>query len=386
MKFNRKPQIALFLAAIFFLTPTKHLDAQTSSSTLLGVHSNVTPSQAEQIKIDVVRVILYGPDILSGNYSTLLEQMKTLQSAGYKGVISVSWNNYPGGPLPGPLLPPIGSEEYNAKIAAWVNFLTTCGPYLYAVNIDGEPVLNYQSSDLMSSSGQSNAIEWFQALASVAGCLRTSHPALSHLLIGTPSISDWINIVNNTLTPYDEAFFQWAVNDPNIDLIDVHAHVRGTSDIESIFSFLSKQINAQPNPKILTATEWSQAAVVRIWLNQHPTVSSAQEQNNPAYKEFLNGSPNTNREYVLFLEQNPTDLDTWNTFIATAPYDPNFMTDAFEIMQSYNLLFACYESVWQGTNPNLNTKVLYATLTVASVQGVPQPNYKFLNWFMAIPR
>ncbi len=374
----RMNHIALFLAICIMAAQLE------ASSTLLGVHSNVPPSQAETLQIKVVRVILYGPDILSGNYDTLLNQMQALQSAGYKGVISVSWNNSAGAPLPGPLLPPVGSDDYNAKLTAWENFLIACGPSLYAVNIDGEPNLDYQSSDLMSS-GNSNAINWFQALASVAGRLRASNPSLSHLLIGTPSVADWINIVNNTLTAFDKAYFNWAFNDPNIDLVDVHAHVRGISDIETIFSFLSQK-NTNHNPKTLTATEWSQAAAVKNWLQQNPTVSSAQSQNNPAYKKFLNGSPNTNSQYILFLEQNPTDLATWNTFIATAPYDPNFMTEAFESMQSYGLLFACYESVFQGSNPNLNTRDLYATLTVLPVQGAAQPNYNFLDWFMSIPR
>ena len=355
---NAVRQITLFLAVIMTFAITQNLEAQTTSNTLLGVHSTVTPSQAQSLNIEVVRVILYGTDVLSGNYTSLVQQMKTLQSAGYKGVVSVSWNNSAGDPTPIGLLPAVGSEAYNAKLTAWQNFLTTCGPYLYAVNIDGEPVLNYESSDLMSPSGHSNAIEWFQALASEAASLRASNPELAKLLIGTPSISDWINIVNNTLTAYDKAYLNWAFTDPNIDLVDVHAHVRGTSDITQIYSFLSELNNAQTKQKILTATEWSQAAVVANWLNQSPTVGSANPSKNQAYKKFLNGASNTNLQYILFLEKNPTDLNTWNTFISTAPYDPNFMTDAFEVMKSDHLLFACYESVFQGTNPHLNTRDL----------------------------
>jgi hypothetical protein len=375
--------IGLFLCITLVLVAGRNLYAQT---TLLGVHSNVAPFMAQSLGIEVVRVILYGADLLDGNYSSLLEQMQTLQNAGYKGIVSVSWNNYPGQPNPGPALPPVGSDAYYAKLEAWQNFILTFGPYLYGINIDGEPVLDYPSSDLISSSGESNVITWFQALAATAGELRASNPSLSNLLIGSPSLSDWINIVSDTLTPYDKAYLQWAFTDPNIDLVDVHAHVAGTYDVTQIFSFLSQINNSLAEPKMITATEWSQAAAVRNWLNETPTVNSAQKRNNPAYAKFLNGSANTNSEYILFLEENPTDLGTWNTFVATAPYDPNFMTNAFEIMQSYNLLFACYEGVWQGPNPNLNTKALYASETVLPQQGAFLPNYNFLEWFMSIPR
>jgi len=358
------------------------------TNTLLGIHNVITIPMAKALNISTGRVTISAQDmaqmIAPANVNSDLQALKTNYKAGIKSIITVSWNLA----TPGKPLPPVGSKQYNENLANWDQFILIYGPYLYAVTLDNEPSATYASTDLMSSTGESNAIDWFQTLASQTASLRASTPALSNLLIGTPAIWEWENIVNNTPTAFDTAFLTWATQDPNIDFIDTHAHVSQTSDITTLYTYLAKKnVHAKPAPKQLACTEWSQSAATTDWLKKTPTVASAL--NNKAYISSLNGARPTNRSYISYIESSPSnalDLATWNAFMATAPYDPNFMSDAFEVMKSFNLLFACYGGYLQSGSPYFDTDQLYANKTVVPLNGNWQPNYNFLEWYMAIKR
>jgi len=382
------------LACLFLIGGNDVLHAQnnvkgkTTPTTSLGIHSVMDVPMSQALNINTNKFIAYAsklgnPTQLAAGPKSSLEQLQINQAAGIHTIIQVDWKSE----TPGTPLPAVGSAEYQQNLATWTQFLLIYGPYIYAVTIDDEPSLTYASSDLMSPSGHSNAIAWFQTLASTAADLRAATPALSHLLIGTPAINWWADIVYNRLTPYDNAFLAWATSDPNIDFIDTHAHVVNVDDMTTFFTYLVQlNENSQPSPKKITATEWSQAPATAPWLKQAPTVSSATK--NVAFKNYLNGANPTNSAYITFVESgtNQLDLGTWNAFVATAPLDPKFMKNAFKTMQSFGLDFACYADYCQGGNPVFDTGELYAQKSVVLLNGEWQPNFHLLNWYMAIPR
>lgn len=342
--------------------------------TILGVFYANDPAKILGVGVRTQRGV-YHDTVLRDAFATnpiaselaKLEKIKTYYNAGIKIIATLRWKESP--------LPQPGSSLYNEYLQLWEKFLIGYGPYLHAVTLENELIEPYALSDLGMNADKSwkgdtspPAIDWLRILASKAGTIKRNNPKLSHLLIGTPGIDRLHNNTNPYVNFIYEAFFPWATQDPNIDFIDIHAHVQNLSELHTVLSNVTK---ANTGKKMLASTEWSQARQVEPWLDK-PVASSV-----PNPRGFAK-----NIDYLTDSYINKLDLNTWNALVATIGYDPNFIKDAFNAFKA-----AGYHAVYFGAYTQLglihfDTTDIYADKTVVrSATGAIQPNYLILQWF-----
>ena len=345
------------------------------TGTLLGcfVPANLSVASVQSINTGAVRVVLPGGEPLdsmlnlaaSGAWPSALQNISNLSKAGIKVVVTVSWNSgHFRTPLPQP-----GSTLYNIDMDTWSRFIKLMGPYLYAVVLDNEPQHDYAIADLETQSdGSITAINWFKTLTANAAALRAQNSNLSHLLISSPALMD----VNSLSGNFEQALFKWVNSDANVNLMDFHAHLAATTDIENLFSY----VMAHTTKKVIV-TEWSQSAAGAEWLKQ------------PVNSAFASAhsisSSLTADNFIKQCYSHPVDAATWNDFIATAPFSPSYISGAFSIMQGLGVQAVFYGSYGQGgSSPVYDADKLFANVTVApGANGQAQPNYLFLKWYKA---
>jgi len=275
-------------------------------------------------------------------------------------------------------LPEPGSDEWKKWLETGRSFVQVMGPYLAGITLENEPITAYPPADFVpNKQGIVPAIEWFKALAAM---IRETAP---QLLISTPALNTLESLRAHPQSPMNKAvekFFEWARDDSNIDVVDVHAHFDKAETVDSVLSYTAKQF-----PRGIILTEWSQAGRVKAWDEQKLDAGFA--------VKWKRDGTLTNKGYVAQCESNPiagpgdsrVTLDEWNEFVATAPIDPNYMMDAFNVMKKHGVLLAAYGAAIQYGNSLFDIKQLYANLTVVpGPDGKPQPNYKFPEWFKAM--
>lgn len=349
----------------------------TGSHTILGcyIEHGLSVSDVNAIDAEAVRIIIPGGLHLDtllnlashGNFPPLFQNIEDLAKAGIKVVVTISWNYAAHGtPLPVP-----NSATYNDYVNAWNSFIKLMGPFLFAVVEDNEPQHDYAVSDLLpQSDGTIPAINWFQTLASNAHNLITQNPDLKYLLVCAPALDDVTTFEN----PFEHVFFIWANADPNIDMMDFHSHVTSANDILNLFSYVVRHTSK----KIIT-TEWSQSKIALPWLTQ-------QIDQDFAAAHGISSSL-TNEDFITQCYSIPVDMNTWNAFMATAPYSEDFISNSFSQMESFGVLAAFYGSYQQSGDPHFDTDKLFASLTVTPIAGIESPpNYLFLQWYTALAK
>jgi hypothetical protein len=113
----------------------------------------------------------------------------------------------------------------------------------------------------------------------------------------------------------------------------------------------------------VVSLEWSQAHFSDEWRAE------------PADPRF--GINRSNNDVILAAYENPMSAEDWAAFIAPAPYDPHFLSQAVAVMGAYGVRLAAYAGAWQYGNPRFDIVALLANHTV----GGNTPNEPFYTCF-----
>lgn len=309
----------------------------------------------------------------SGPLPKHFQAIKDLSDAGIPVIASIAWLRKRETRLPAP-----NSDPWHRWLQTARDFVTLLAPYLAGISLDNEPITAYAPAEyLPNRSGVVPAIAWFRDLAAA---IRQTAP---HLLISSPGLNTLDSLRTHPKSPMAaavEKFFDWARNDSNIDVVDIHAHFNSVQTVEAVLDEVQGRF-----PRGIVVLEWSQTQKIRGW-------DSAPLDPGFAARWKRNGALQ-NGDYVLQCEAHPTagaddsrvSLAEWNDFVATAPVDADYMANAFDAMKKHGVLMAAYGGARQYGNRLFDVTQLYANLTVPPLpDGRPQPNYKFADWFKAI--
>jgi len=350
------------------------------AKTLCGCFNVASVGMAKDLGAQAMRAIFPAEHLdnqmataQGGHLPRNFQLMKDLSGAGIPAIASYNWVHKQGWWLPEP-----DSDTWHQWLKTAENFAKMISPYVVGISLDNEPITSYKPTDFLSnSSGVVPAIAWFQALAAT---IRKTAP---QLLISSPGLNTLDSLRAHPKSPMAAAvakFFDWARNDSNIDVIDIHAHFDSVKTVESVFSHAERQF-----PRGMVVLEWSQTGRIKGWDESPLNAGFAAKWERSA--SLKNG------DYVLQCEAHPghgpgdsrVSLEEWNDFVATAPLDEAFMAEAFQSMKKHGVLMAAYGGAQQYGNRLFDVTQLYANLTVPPQSpGKPQPNYKLVDWFKAL--
>jgi hypothetical protein len=260
------------------------------------------------------------------------------------------------------------------------NFLRSAGPYIDYCAIDNEPMFDLAQSDL--DNGAAVAIAWYRAVA------QNAQDTVKSLRLPIKVVAPALNEVQGEAegrnpSPVIDAFLNWESTDLNIEVVDLHLHVKTVRDVDAALTLVATRVPDKP----IVVTEWSQAGAVRDWLKQAV---------DPSFARTWKVVPSTltNEEFIQHTYGSPVLNVEWNEFVAGAPYNPAFMKDAFAAMIRHGVAVATYGAEMQYGNAMFDSKQLYANMTARSA--VPprfqcptcpptyEENYLFVAWFKAV--
>ena len=335
---------------------------QKSPTTELGIQNPYTPEAAREMGARAVRVIGVPLDLKSKKTDELMSYKK----AGFTVVgTMVCWDRKKA-------LPAKNSAEWKNTMDRFEQFLRSAGPTMDYCTLANEPIGERVPADLASQEGSDiPAVEWFKALAERAQKVIKSDVRLCHIKISSPA-----TILPEPMGPAAQArktaadeLLNWAINDSNIDVIDIHMHISSVKMLED--AIISVQ---QKTQKPIISTEWSQARVAKTLMDQKVDGAFA--------KKWSVRADQTRTSYIRACYKKPVEKAEWDEFVATFPYDPNFLNDAFLVMVRHNIAVATYGAHRQYGAPIFDLKQFLATQTVVPGRdGKPQENYFFATWF-----
>lgn len=368
--------------------PRRDLLPPPPRGTILGVFNPgpQSPQSVQALGARAVRFLVPIANAAGPNSQLLINEFASYHNLGFTVIVSVAhWNGDTkqrvGGkkPTPDPL-PAVGSKQANDLLQKFDNFLKLAGPYIDYCAIDNEPMFDLAQSDL--DNGAADAIAWYRTVAQHA------QDTIKSLRLPVDVVAPALNEVQGEGkgrkdNPIVDAFLNWESADPNIQVVDLHLHVKTASDVDAALTLVAQRVVGKP----IVVTEWSQAGAARDWLKQAV---------DPSFARTWKVVPSTltNEEFIQNAYGSPVLNVEWNEFVSHAPYDPQFMQAAFAVMERHGVAVATYGAEMQYGNAIFDSKQLYANMTARSP--VPpryqcptcpptyEENYLFVTWFKAI--
>ena len=356
------------VAAVLPALPSWAGPAQKPQGTILGIFNPETPESVRDLGAMGVRVIVSNSHLQNGGSGIISANLANYKSMGNTVIATVpNWAGATKTPLPAP-----DSAEWKQRLDQFEAFLRVAGPSIDYCAIDNEPMFEIAPADFKPrGTGPAPVIEWYRALAQRGHAVIKSDAKLSHIRISSPAVNEVDQEAEgkNALTDLIKTLLDWESNDPNIDVLDIHLHVATVADIEAALTFMGERTK-----KPLIITEWSQAAAARDWLGKHL---------DPVFvKKWMADSRLTNSDFIKAAYDKPIEKREWDEFVATAPYDPAFMRNAFAAMVRHGVAVATYGADLQYGSEIFDSKQLLANMTVVpGPDGKPQENYQFANWY-----
>lgn len=379
--------LGMFLVAALLATTWQTKAEPQLQGTVLGIFH---PLSLESSKAIGARAFRRGVHVPKFTDPSVTQELSDYKDAGFLIIVSLNgWTVKHG------KLPPVNSPQWNRLIDQMSAFIRINGKWIDILALANEPVVDISLDDLKpQGDGTVPEIKFFRELAARSQKVIHSDPALAHIRVSSPAILNLENVETQAnkqmIGPRrrqkqkaennhpNQRLFDWAASDPNIDIIDIHEHVATVSQIENALTYVH-----QHTDKPVIITEWSQSRIVwpkvSGWLD-HPIDSTF------AARWHVNGNQ-TNTDFIQTCYRHPVSKEEWDALVATANYDPEFMKQAFAVMQRYGVLAATYGGGVQSGDPRFDTDLLWATRTVVPGQdGKPQENYLFLTWYRELTR
>ena len=356
----------LVLAAILAV-PLQGTAQQKLPATELGIQNPYTPESATEMGARAVRVI--GVPLSLKSQKT--EELASYKKRGFTVVATmVCWKRKEA-------LPAKDSAPWKETMDSFEQFLRAAGPTIDYCTLANEPVAERVPADFTSQGGRDiPAVEWFKALAERAQKVIKSDQRLSHVKVSSPAtiLPEPMGAAAQARKKVADELLQWAINDPNIDVVDIHLHISSVKMLED--SIISVQ---EKTKKPIIITEWSQARVAKGLMDQKLDEGFAKKWKVPAGL--------TRAFYIRACYKKPVEKAEWDEFVATFPYDPTFLKRAFSVMVRHHVAVATYGAHRQYGAPIFDLKQLLATLTVVpGPDGKPQENYLFAAWFRQLAK
>jgi hypothetical protein len=316
--------------------------------TLLGLHGVTShiPSMGAQILRSGTNDYTIRNAIIN-NDSTAIKRTETLKSLGYTQVIYLIHNE---------------SDDVNIVDKAWQRipvgtdslevfqyldtFLLNVGPNIDWIQINQEPFgITPYDTTLYSIS---EIIDWWKTLAGFINEKRLHTSSLSHLKILSPSISSMIP--KPEVLPFFDSLI--AFGEEYCGAISLHIYPEDVDHGRQVVEYYRSR-TLHP----LACSEFSQAKAGEYtgWFDNINTVWT--DKSDTFYG--LTNKAVINTAYTSQMTPNE-----WETFLNTAPYTDNFISEMYAVMDSNCFIFSCYAGYWQYGEPIFDWANLLANKTV----------------------
>ena len=357
-------KISFIWYILFILLFSSNVNGQ--EPTLFGLHG--TNEHYPEIGAKVLRFGAndYGiKTAIENNDSTLLNQLKYLDSLGYTTVFYLIHNEDTNVDIIKKTWQRIPEGMDSIEVFQYLDtFLRSAGPYIDWIQINQEPlgITPYDTSLYPLT----EIFTWWRNLAQFIHVKRLENDnTLGHLKILSPSISCLIPGPN--LSPVVDSVIGFG--EEYCDAISLHIYPETTEQGRQVIQYYRSK-----TAHTLACSEFSQAmaGLYTGWLNDINTVWT--DSGDPFYG--LKNMEVIDSAYTMQM-----DSSDWKAFIATAPYTENFIPEMYAAMDSNCFAFACYACIWQYGQPMFDWAQLFATKTVIQF---PFPNNPFYSEYVRL--
>jgi len=342
-------------------------ESELPAGPVVGVHNSSKPNMLQQLGARMSRVIIHDQAMAAarqamdaGETPVYFEDLDVLVDLGIVPVVTLRWPVNPGEPGPDPDRVPTGQDREDClELVEW--FLLETAGRVNHVAINNEPL---GGPGRYPQDQMEDGFAWMASVAEHINVLRDTRPELDHLQVIMPVqiTSGYLEgTASSSVVAAVDALIEIGMD--HADLLDLHLNVKSVAEMEAKLAFLTGLSDVP-----VVSLEWCQAYFSDEW---------RAEQADPQF-----GINMTNNDVILAAYENPMSAEDWASFIAPAPYDPHFLSQAVAVMSAYGVRMAAYAGAWQYGNPRFDIVALLANHTVGG-QAPNEPFYssfRSLNW------
>jgi hypothetical protein len=337
-------------------------ESELPAGPVVGVHNSSKPNMLQQLGARMSRVIIHDQAMAAarqamdaGETPVYFEDLDVLVDLGIVPVVTLRWPVNPGEPGSDPDRVPTGQDREDClELVEW--FLLETAGRVNHVAINNEPL---GGPGRYPQDQMEDGFAWMASVAEHINVLRDTRPELDHLQVIMPVqiLSGYLDgTASSSAVAKVDALLDIGI--AHGDLLDLHLNVESIEEMKAKLAFLTGLSDVP-----VVSLEWSQAHFSDEWRAE------------PADPRF--GINRSNNDVILAAYENPMSAEDWAAFIAPAPYDPHFLSQAVAVMGAYGVRLAAYAGAWQYGNPRFDIVALLANHTV----GGNTPNEPFYTCF-----
>jgi hypothetical protein len=371
-----------------------HIETRPGNATRVGLfNSPAEPvsseygSQGTRISLPLIQLSKMTQSVLDGNPNEAVREIVGFNQS--KMVVAITLG-YPFPEKPNVTRVPVGDDRANSlKIIR--EFVRTLGTYVNYIAVHNESYIGAPFSlnaRTLDANGKYPALEWMAEVARAIQEEKVKDPdRLAHLKVSSCAFTDLYEYANDLYPrwgdfkkqkgpdPFVKALMNWVDQDPNIDVVDLHMHEDSPKSCLDVLNYAKSFTK-----KNFIVTEWSPSEMKHEWMDQ--SIQSTLPDFFEKYKDqFGLNEQTTHDQFIKKLYKHPTTSEIWNEYVSQWGYDPSFWRRAYDLMNESRAEILFVGQYLQVGSPIFDAKQIMASKTVEWINGKPQSNWKFGDYF-----